>query len=111
MTVDNDQAGHLERCACGGTQPSHPHEEAMEAILKTRAWYLHWTTYLRLNFVRGSGLDLTAYSDGYCADKSDDGRSESGTVFALGGAAVSPAHRRVLSCPQQRQSTSPWVNG
>ena len=40
-------------------------------------------------FVRGSGLDLTAYSDADYADKSKGRRSVSGTVITLGGAAVS----------------------
>eukprot|EP00904_Undaria_pinnatifida_P007540 jgi/Undpi1/3916/HiC_scaffold_16.g07284.m1 len=39
--------------------------------------------------VRGSGLDLTAYSDADYADKSNDRRSVSGTAITLGGAAVS----------------------
>ena len=40
-------------------------------------------------FVRGSGLDLTAYGDADYAGKYDDRRSVSGTVITLGGAAVS----------------------
>ena len=40
-------------------------------------------------FVRGLGLDLSAYSDADYADKSNDRRSVSGTVITLGGAAVS----------------------
>ena len=42
-----------------------------------------------LTFARGSGLDLTAYSDADYADKSNDRRSVSGTVITLEGAAVS----------------------
>ena len=42
-----------------------------------------------LTFVRGSGLDLTAYSDADYADKSNDRRSVSGTVITLEGTAVS----------------------
>ena len=41
-----------------------------------------------LNFVRGSGLDLTAYSDADYVDKSNDRRSVLRTVIAMGGAAV-----------------------
>ena len=39
--------------------------------------------------MRGSGLDLTAYSDADYTDKSNDRRSVSGTLITLGGAAVS----------------------
>ena len=42
-----------------------------------------------MTFVRGSGLNLTAYSDADHADKSNDRRSVSGTVITLGVAAVS----------------------
>ena len=42
-----------------------------------------------LTFVRGSGLDLTAYSDTDYADKSNGRRSVSGTAVTLGDAAVS----------------------
>ena len=41
-----------------------------------------------LTFVRGSGLDLTAYGDADYADKSNDRCSVSGAVVAVGGAAV-----------------------
>ena len=49
--------------------------------------YLHGTRFLGLTFVRGSGLDLSAYSDADYADKANDRRSVSGTVITLGGAA------------------------
>ena len=42
-----------------------------------------------LTFVRGSGLDLTMYSDADYAGKTNDRGSVSGTVITLGGAAVS----------------------
>ena len=51
--------------------------------------YLRETRELGLTFVRGSGLDLTAYSDADYANESNDRRSVSGTVVTLGGAAVS----------------------
>ena len=57
-------------------------------VLKIMA-YLHGTRGMGLTFVRGSGLDLTTYSDADYADKSNDRRSVSGTVISLGGAAVS----------------------
>ena len=38
--------------------------------------------------MRGSGLDLTAYSDADCTDRSNDRRSVSRTVITLRGAAV-----------------------
>ena len=46
---------------------------------------------MSLTLVRGSGLDLTAYSDADYADKSNDRGSVSGTVITLGGAEVSRA--------------------
>ena len=42
-----------------------------------------------VTFVMGSGSDLAAYRDADYADKSHDGRSVSGKVTTLGGAAVS----------------------
>ena len=59
-----------------------------KAVLKVMA-HLHGTKGMGLAFLRGSGLDLTAYSDADHADKSNDKRSVSGTVITLGGAAVS----------------------
>ena len=51
--------------------------------------YLHGPRDMDLTFVRGSGFDLTAYSDADYADKSNVRRSVSGTVFiTLRGAAV-----------------------
>ena len=44
---------------------------------------------MSLTLVRGSGLDLTAYSDAVYADKSNGRRSVSETAITLGGAAVS----------------------
>ena len=41
-----------------------------------------------LTFVRGLGLDLTAYSDTDYADESNGRRSVSGAVITVGGAAV-----------------------
>lgn len=49
--------------------------------------YLHGTRGLRLTFVRGSGLDLTAYGDADYADESNDSRWVLGTVVTLGVAA------------------------
>ena len=51
--------------------------------------YLHGTRGVRLTFVRGSGLDLTAYSDADYLDKPNGRCSVSGTVITLGGAAIS----------------------
>ena len=66
----------------------NPTDRHWEAVLKIMA-YLHGTRGMGLMFVRGSGLDLTAYSDAVYADKSNDRRSVSGTIITLGGAAVS----------------------
>ena len=66
----------------------NPTERHWKAVLKIMA-YLHGTRFMGLTFVRGSGLDLHAYSDADYADKANDRRSVSGTVITLGGAAVS----------------------
>ena len=74
-----------------GAVARHSHKRAdrdWKAVLKIMA-YLHGTRGMCLTFVRGSGLDLTAYSDADYADKSNDRRSVSGTVITLEGAAVS----------------------
>ena len=59
-----------------------------KAVLKIMA-NLQGTRGMGLTFVRGSGLDLTAYRDADYVDKSTDRRSVSGTVITLRGAAVS----------------------
>ena len=66
----------------------NPTERHWKAGLKIMS-YLHGTRFMRLTFVRGSGLDLTAYGDADYADNSNDRRSVSGSVITLGGAAVS----------------------
>ena len=58
-----------------------------KAVLKIMANF-HRTRGMGLTFVRGSALDLTAYSDADYANKSNGRRSVSGTVIALEGAAV-----------------------
>ena len=65
----------------------NPTERHWKAVLKIMD--LHGTRFLGLTFLRGSGLDLNAYSDADYADKANDRRSVSGTVITLGGAAVS----------------------
>ena len=74
-----------------GAVARHSHKRTdrdWKAVVKIMA-YLHATRGMGLTFVRGSGLDLTAYSDADYADKSNDRRSVSGTVITLEGAAVS----------------------
>ena len=66
----------------------NPTDRHWKAVLKIMA-YLDGTRGMGLTFVRGSELDLTAYSDADYADKSTDRRSVSGTVITLGGSAVS----------------------
>ena len=68
----------------------NPTDRRWEAVPKIMA-NVHGTRGMGLIFVRGSGLDLTSYSDADYADKSTDRRSVSGTVITLGGAAVSRA--------------------
>ena len=51
----------------------NPTDRHWKAVLKIMA-YLHGTRGMGLTFVRGSGLDLTAYSDADYADKSNDRR-------------------------------------
>ena len=48
---------------------------------------------MRLTFVTGSGLDVTAYGDADYADKLNVRRSRLGRAITLGGAAVSWASR------------------
>ena len=67
----------------------NPTDRHWKEVLKIMA-YLHGTMGMALTFVRGSGLDLIAYSsDADYADKSNDRRSVSGTVITFGGATVS----------------------
>ena len=66
----------------------NPTDRHWEAVLKIVA-YPHGTSSMGLTFVRGSGLDLTACSDANYDDKSNDGRSVSGTVITLAGTVVS----------------------
>ena len=66
----------------------NPTDRHWKAVVKNMA-YLHRTRGMGLNFDRGSGLDMAAYSDADYADKSNDRRSVSGTVITLRGAAVS----------------------
>lgn len=88
-SIDHDQAGHLQLCACWGAQLLQPGWLAVMGIVGI----LHGTSGLGLAFVKGSGLDYTACCDADDTDKSIDGRSVSGTVVALGGAAVVWASR------------------
>ena len=83
----------------------NPTDKHWKAVLKIMA-YLHGTRGMGLTFVRGSGLNLTAYSDADYADESNDRRSVSGTVITLGVLpAVGQVTRRgALRCLQQKQS-------
>ena len=66
---------------------SHIHTDRhWKEILEIIA-YLRGTKGMGLTFVRGSGLDLTAYSDPDYVCKSNDRHSVSGTVDTLGDAA------------------------
>ena len=76
----------------------NPTDRHWKAVLKIMA-YLHGTTGVRLTFVKGSGLDLTAYGDADYADKSNDRSSVSGTVITLPGAAVSWASSTQMCVP------------
>ena len=66
----------------------NPTDRHWKAVLKIMA-YLHGTRGMGLTFVRGSGLDLTAFSYTDYADKSDDRCLLTWTVITLEGAAVS----------------------
>ena len=66
----------------------NPTDRHWKAVLNIMA-YLHGTRGMSLTFVRGSGLDLIAYSDAAYADRPNDRCPVSGTVITLGGAAVS----------------------
>ena len=80
-----DISNAVRAVACHSHNPT---DRQWKTVLKIMA-YLHGTRGMKMIFVRGSGLDLTAYSDADYADKSNDKRSVSGTVITLGGAAVS----------------------
>ena len=83
----------------------NPTDKHWKAVLKSMA-YLHGTRGMGLTFVRGSGLNLTAYSDADYADESNDRRSVSGTVITLGvlPAVGQVARRGALRCLLQKQS-------
>ena len=83
----------------------NPTDRHWKAVLKIMA-YLHGTRGMGLTFLRGSGLDLTAYSDADYADKSNDRRSVSGTVITLGvlPSVGQVARRGALRCLKQKQS-------
>ena len=66
----------------------NPTDGHWKAVLKIMT-YLHGTRGMSLTFLRGSGLDLSAYNDTDYTVKSNDRRLVSGTVITLGGAAVS----------------------
>ena len=66
----------------------NPTDRHWNAVLKIMT-YFHGTRGMGLTFVRGSGLDLTAFSYTDYADKSDDRCLLTWTVITLEGAAVS----------------------
>ena len=79
----------ISNAVCAVARHSHnPTDRHWKAVLKIMA-YTNRTRGMGLTFVRGSGLDLTAYSDADYADKSNGRRSVSGMALTLGGAAVS----------------------
>ena len=91
----------------------NPTERRWQAVLKILV-YLYGTGFIGLTFVRGSGLDLTTYSDANCAHRSNDRRSVSGTVVTQGSATVSWAsssQRGGVRCRQQKHSMLPWMKG
>ena len=71
------------------------------------------TLHKLLTFLRGSGLYLTAYINADYADKSNNRRSVSGTVFSWGVLpSVSQVTRRGASrCLQQKKGMYPWIKG
>ena len=89
VPVDHDEAGHLERWLCVLWRANPTTLRRGTGRQFKMMVYLHGTKFMGLTFVRGSGLDLTAYNDGDSDNKSNDRRSVSGTVITLGGAAVS----------------------
>ena len=83
----------------------NPTDRHLKAVLKIMA-HLLGTTGMGLTFARGSGLDLTAYSDADYADKSNDRRSVSGRKLPWGvlPSVGQVARRGALRCLQQQQS-------
>ena len=87
----------------------NPTDRHWKAVMKIMT-YLHGTRGMGLTFVRGSGLDMNAYSDADYANKSNDRRSVSGAVITLGGAAVSwasSAQRCVTLSTAKSRACSP----
>ena len=80
-----DISNAVRAVACHFHNPTDRH---WKAVLKIMA-YRHETRGTGLTFVRGSGLDLTVYSDANYADELKDRRSVSATVITLEGGAFS----------------------
>ena len=112
MAVDHDAARHLKRGACCGAPFSQSHRQALESSSDNHGMPPRGKGY-RFDFVRGSGLDLTAYTDAGYADKSNDRRSVSGAAITLGvlPSVGQVARRGLLRRLQQKQSMQPWVKG
>ena len=86
MAVDHDAAGHLERCACRGAPLSQPFRRALEGSYQDKGIPIRDQRFGVGVCVRfGIGID----SDADYADQSNNRRSVSGMVVALGGVAVS----------------------
>ena len=87
VAINHDATRHFERGACCGAPFIQPQRQALESSSEDHGIPSRDKGYW-FDFVRGLGLDLTAYSDADYADKSNDRRSVSGTVITLRGAAV-----------------------
>ena len=85
----------------------NPTDRHWKAVMKIMA-YLHGTRGNGLTFGRGLELDLTSYSGGDYADKSNDSRSVSGTVITLRGAFVSWA-RSTQKCVPSSTAEAEYV--
>ena len=92
----------ISNAVCAVARHSYnPTDRHWKSVLQIVA-YLHGTRGMGLTFVRGSGLNLTAYSDADYA-KSNNRRAVSGTVIMLLSVGQ-VAHRGALRCLQQEQS-------
>ena len=97
VAFDHDAAKYLERCACYGALLSQPLRQALEGSNEDNDIPSR-DQGLGLTLVRGSGLELTVYSDADYADVLPWGVRRSVGQVTLRG---------VSRCPQQSQSASP----
>ena len=80
-----DIASAVRAVARHAHNPAARHWKAVRKIIA----YLKATEDLGVVFRRGGGLNLSLFTDAYCADRCNDRRSVSGVAVMLGNTAVS----------------------